>query len=85
MTESDKGNRCVIDSGREEERDLDSLPDSLLSNHCFGLVIVKEFKFVYCHPGFDVLNTGTSAWRGGNLGFDEGPQISGAESSVYEW
>ena len=23
-------------------------------NHCFSLIVI-EFKFVYCHPGFDVL------------------------------
>ena len=74
------GNRCTTYSHRlwEEGRERPRL-STRECNHCFGLVIVKEFKFVYCHSGVDVLNTGTSAWRG-DLGFDDGPQISGVES-----
>ena len=45
-------------------------------NYCFGLVVV-EFNSVHCHPGFNVY---TSTWRGENLGFDEGVQISEIET-----
>ena len=56
LTESDREQNdalpVVIDSGKEEERDQDFLPEH---SHCFGLV--AEFQFSHCHPGFDVIST----------------------------
>ena len=40
---------------REEERERPRL-STRGQNHCFGLVVV-EFKFIHCHPGFDVIST----------------------------
>ena len=75
------GNRCTVYNRRVWEGRKESLRLSARGyNHCLGLVIV-EFKFVYCHPGFYIINT--PAWRGGNLWFDQGVQISGVESRQH--
>ena len=62
---------------REEGRERTRL-STRGDNHCFGRVVV-EFKCVYCHPRFDVINAllhgEEEIWE-----FDQGPQISGVES-----
>ena len=40
---------------KEEERERPRL-STRGHNHCFGIVVI-EFTFVPCHPGFDVINT----------------------------
>ena len=42
----------VNESGRKEERLIFSTRGC---NQCFGIVVV-EFKFVDCHPDFDVIS-----------------------------
>ena len=54
------GNRCtalpiIIESGKEEEKDLDLICTRGYS-HYFGLV-TGQFKSVHCHPGLDGINT----------------------------
>ena len=47
----------VIESGKEESgRETRPGISTREYNPCFGLVIV-EFTFVYCHPGFDIIST----------------------------
>ena len=41
----------VIESGKEDERDLDFLPQDII------ILVVVEFKFVHFDPGFDAIST----------------------------
>ena len=79
LTESDKGTGAlpiVIESEKEEERDLDSLTEntiiaSVLSSLSLSLFTVTQALTSSIH------------WRGRHLGFNEGPRISGVESHCH--
>lgn len=76
LTETDKGTDAlptVMESEKEEERDLDSRPEntniaSVLSSLGLSLFTVTQALTSSVH------------WRGGHLGLNEGPRISGVES-----
>ena len=46
----------VKESGKEEERDLDFLPEDTI---IASVLLSFKFKFVHCHPGFDVISSST--------------------------
>ena len=45
----------VTEFGKEEERERRRL-STRGYNHSFAIVVI-EFKFFHCHPGFDVIET----------------------------
>ena len=71
--ESDMGTDAlpmVIESGMEAERDQDFLPEDTIIASVLSLSLFTVIQ---------VLTQHTSAWRGGDLRFDEGPQMSGVD------
>ena len=54
----------VIESGMEAERDQDFLPEDTIIALVWSLSLFSVIQVSTQH---------SSAWRGGDLGFDEGP------------